>query len=59
MFKKKKYKNKGSSIGVIGSIDGPTAIYITNTSMNKDISKLGLGKGLFKWSLNLIKNNGK
>lgn len=54
MFRKKKYKSTTSSIGVIGSMDGPTTIILA--AKEKDKSKPGFGLGFFK---NFLKINGK
>lgn len=46
MLRKKKYKSTTSSIGVIGSVDGPTTIILA--AKEKDKSKPGFGLGFLK-----------
>lgn len=59
MFKKKRFKSNASSIGVIGSIDGPTAIFVASKDIDKyKFSPIKRKSFLIK-GLDLIRNNGK
>lgn len=59
MFRKKKFKSNASSIGVIGSIDGPTAIFIASKDIEKyKFSPIKRKRFLIK-GLDLIRNNDK
>lgn len=59
MFKKKKLKNYSSSIDVIGSIDGPRAVFMEKKGTDKYKSTLEDENGFFKKYLNTIKFYGK
>lgn len=59
MFRKKKFKSNASSIGVIGSIDGPTAIFIASKDIDKYKFRLVKEKSFLKKGLDLIRNTEK
>ena len=59
MFRKKKFKSNASSIGVIGSIDGPTAIFIASKDIDKYKFRLVKGKSFLEKGLDLIRNTEK
>lgn len=60
MFKKKKkFKSNASSIGVIGSTDGPTSLFVVSKNIDKYNFKLGKSKSFLKRSISLIRNNEK
>ena len=59
MFRKKKFKSSASSIGVIGSIDGPTAIFIASKDIDKYKFSLIKRKSFLIRGLDLIRNNEK
>lgn len=56
---KKKLKNYSSSIDVIGSIDGPRAVFMEKKGTDKYKSTLEDESGFFKKYLNTIKFYGK
>ena len=59
MFRKKKFKSNASSIGVIGSVEGPTAIFIASKDMDKYKFSPIKWKNFLIRGLDLIRNNDK
>lgn len=64
LFKKNKDKKEAASIGIIGSADGPTSIFVAGKaggevkiSQENGKTKVTIGKGLFKKTLTIEPND--